>query len=253
MAGHSGALFLALHHQICGLFPSCHHVPLLYNAQRQLSKSNSGVTRLSSLLASSQLGVLPGRVRDQEARFLIQAHSAFPSPPCLAIVQFKRRHLNSSNPLLGQQGPHKATEWIPGNANPIPSPQSILYQPRYTLPTAKEQNSYPTSTRLLSIAAPSCLKSSIRLSSTGQDNTDSSHWHTGKLQSMQTTEVWYGERHLMETHIPHFLPVLCHSALVSGPRMLLTHPRNGTNTKKRKNKPSLHIPSPERMDHHSKT
>lgn len=65
-------------------------------------------------------------------------------------------------------------------------------------------------------------------------------------------------RHLTKTHVPSFLPVLCHSALVSGPRMLLTHPRKGTNTKKKKKKgslPSLQPPSlsPERMDHHYKT
>lgn len=88
MAGHSGALFIALHHQIWGLLPLCHHVPLLYNAQRQFFLS--GVTRLSSPLASSQVGVLPGRVRDHKAGSLIQAHSAFPSPPCLAVVGFKR-------------------------------------------------------------------------------------------------------------------------------------------------------------------
>lgn len=34
-AGHSVALFIALHHQIWGLLPPCHHIPLLYDAQRQ--------------------------------------------------------------------------------------------------------------------------------------------------------------------------------------------------------------------------
>jgi len=135
-AGHSEPLFIALHHQIWGLLPLCHHVAPLYNTQRQFFLS--GVTKLSSLLASSQLGMLPGRVRDRKAGFPTQAHSALPSPLCLAIVQFKRGHRNSSNALLGQQGPHEATEWVPGNANPIPSPQRILYQPRHTLSSAKE-------------------------------------------------------------------------------------------------------------------
>ena len=82
----------------------------------------SAFKRLNSVSASSQLRVPRGRVRDRKAGILIQAHSAFPSPPCLAVVQFKRGHHNSSNALLGQQGPHKAIEWVPGNANPIPPP-----------------------------------------------------------------------------------------------------------------------------------
>lgn len=81
MAGHSGALLVGLHHQIWGLLPPCHHVPPLCDAQRVM------------FLASSQLGALPGRVRDHKAGFLIQAHSAFPTPSCLAIVQFKEGEL----------------------------------------------------------------------------------------------------------------------------------------------------------------
>lgn len=76
MAGCSGVLFIALHHQTWGLLLSHHHVPLLYDPQRHFLPS--GVRRLSSPLASNQLAVLPGRVRDYKAHFLIQAYSAFP-------------------------------------------------------------------------------------------------------------------------------------------------------------------------------
>lgn len=136
MSGYSGVLFIALHHQTWGLLLSCHHVPLLYDAQRQFLPS--GVTRLCSPLASNQQAVLPGRVRDGEAHFLVQAYSAFPRPHLLSL----RVHHNS-NALLGQQGPHKAIEWVLRNVNPFPSPWSILYQPRCILPTAKES---PTTT-----------------------------------------------------------------------------------------------------------
>lgn len=100
-----------------------------------MHKGNSCLQELQdcSLLASNQLAVLPGRVRDCKAHFLIQAYSAFPRSHLLSL----REHHNS-NALLGQQGPHKAIEWVPGNVNPFPSPLSILDQPRCILPTAKE-------------------------------------------------------------------------------------------------------------------
>lgn len=146
---------VALHHQIWDLLPPCHHVPPLNDAQRQFLLSR--VRTLGSLLA--------GRVRDCKARFLIQAPSAFPSPPSLGIVQFKREHHNSSNAL--HQGPHKAIEW--GTRKCKSDPHSREHPVPAKLrnsPCARKQNHYPTSTGSLSTAVLLWPQSSA-----GQDNT----------------------------------------------------------------------------------
>lgn len=47
MAGCSGVLFIALHHQTWGLLLSRHHVPLLYYAQRQILAFRSYKTQFT--------------------------------------------------------------------------------------------------------------------------------------------------------------------------------------------------------------
>lgn len=98
----------------------------------------SGVTRLSSPLASNQLAVLPGRVRDCKAHFLIQAYSAFPRPHLFSL-----RESTIIVAVLCWVSKDLTRTWVTGNVNPFPSPRSVLYQPRCIVPTAKES---PTTT-----------------------------------------------------------------------------------------------------------
>lgn len=128
------------------------------------------------------------------------------------LAQFKREHHNS-NALLGQQGPHKAIEWVLRNVNPFHGASFTSQDPNF--PLQKRAQQPLTITILLSVAALSCQQSSIILSSACQKSKDfpiNIICRYSKLQSqLLTRDVWQGEV-LLETHIPNFSPVLCHSA-----------------------------------------
>lgn len=196
MPGHSGVLFIALHHQTWGLLLSSHHVPLFFDAPRQFLPP--GVT--------FDFPVLPGKGQG--------LYATFPDPGIFCISKtplapFMREH-HHSNALLGQQGPHKAIERVLGNVNPFPSPWSIFYQSRCILPIAKE--SPTTSHCVLQQFHAHRVASHYPL----QVKTEiffpiNIICRYSKFQSqLLTTDVRKGEE-LLETHIPNFSPVLCHS------------------------------------------
>ena len=167
MPGHSGALLVALHHQIWGLLPPYHHVPPVVRCSKAILAFRSYKSQFTVGFQSAGSAAWKGQ--GLQGRFPDLGMLCTSKP---LIVQFKGGHHYISNALLGQQGPHKAIEW-----QQEMQIKSHLHRASYTSQDAhfplQKSRQLPRQ-HWLTVAAPSCPPSSIRLSSAGQTSTDSS-------------------------------------------------------------------------------